>query len=91
MQALRPSLFLAVVHTAQCMPAAVFILCPVSVHAAYIATLYLCQICGFRVLHLQAPTDISSVQFHSHPPPLVQARACPSTKTLCDRCFDGFF
>ena len=26
------------------------------------------------------------------PPPLfVQARACPSKKTPCDRCFDGFF
>jgi hypothetical protein len=90
MQALRPSLFLAVVHTAQCMPAAVFILCPVSVHAAYIATLYLCQICGFRVLHLQAPTDISSVQFHSHPPPLLQERAWPTRKTMGARGVKGF-
>ena len=36
------------------------------------------------------PINVSN-SIYIPPPPLAQARPCLSTKTPCDRCFDGFF
>ena len=41
----------------------------------------------FPVFFLTALFAVKNVP----PPPLAQARPCLSTKTPCDRCFDGFF